>query len=272
MGGVAEPGAVAEQGGPLGGGEAHFRGELAGLFHPIREVAGERVVEEHDGLGGEHAVLGAAKAQHVHTRAPGQVGGAHALRGQGGDGVGEARAIHVQGQPVPARHGAEGADFTGLVERAEFRGLGERERARVRVMHAVAAPGRLLDGGRGEFAVGARQRHDLGAAREKFGRAAFIHLQVRGLMAQDALVAAAESGEREGVGGGAVEDEENLAVCFKYFSHLRARLGGPRVVTVPRGAAGVGGGERGHGLGADPGGVVAGESVIGAGKGGHGRS
>jgi hypothetical protein len=61
--GVAQPGAVAQHRGPLRGGEAHLRGELAGLFHAVVEFAREVAVEEHHGLGGEQAVLGAAESR-----------------------------------------------------------------------------------------------------------------------------------------------------------------------------------------------------------------
>ena len=73
--GVAQPGAVLQHADPLRAEEAHLRGELAGLLAAVVELPGELPVEEDDGLGGVHAVLGAAEAEHVDARAPGEVGG-----------------------------------------------------------------------------------------------------------------------------------------------------------------------------------------------------
>lgn len=58
----------------MGPTKAHFRGELAGLFAAVIEVFGQRVVEEQNRLAHGHAVLGAAKTQHVYPGFPGQIG------------------------------------------------------------------------------------------------------------------------------------------------------------------------------------------------------
>jgi hypothetical protein len=135
----------------------------------------------------------------------------------------------------------------------------------------MAAGDRLLDGRGRELGHGAGERDDLGAAGEKLGRAAFVHLKMCGLVAENPLIAAAQGGECERIGGGAVEDEKHLALSLEHGLHLRAGLGGPGVVAVTGGAAGIGGGEGGEGFRAQAGGVVAGKGVIGA-DGGHGCS
>ena len=59
-------------------------------------------------------------------------------------------------------------------------------------------------------------------------------------MAEDAVVPLAERGERERVGGGAVEDEKHLAIGLERVAKQRFRRRGRRIVAVTRRAAGVG--------------------------------
>ena len=268
VGGVAEPGARFEHGAPLGAGEALFGGELAGLFHTVGEVAGELFIEKDDGLGGQQAVFGAAETEDVDACAPSEIGGGVAGQRGGGAGVGETSAVHVHCEAVGVGEVGEGADFGGGVERAVLGGLGEGERAGFREVDAVAAGEGGGDGGRGELAGGAGEREEFTAAGEELGRAAFVGVDVGDLVAEDTLVALAECGESEGVGGGAVEDKERLAVGLEDLAEEGLGAGGGGVVAVGGDEVGVGGGENGEGLGAEAGGVVAGEGVIVAG--GHG--
>ena len=89
-------------------------------------------------------------------------------------------------------------------------------------------------------------------------------------VAEDAVVTLADRGEREGIGGSAIENEEDVARGFEDVGEKFFRAGGVGVVTIARDAVGVGGGEGGEGLGADAGGVVAREGEIGA-RAGHGN-
>ena len=191
-----------------------------------------------------------------------------AVGGGGGAGVGEAGPVHVHGEAVGVREIGEGTNGRGRIERAVFRGLRERKRAGLGKMHAMAAGERGGDGGGGELAGRAGQREELAAAGEKFWGAAFVGIDVGDLVAEHALVAGAEGGEREGVGGGAVEDKERLAIGGEELPEKLVRAGRGGVFAVAGDARGVGGVEGGEGIGADAGGVVAGKREVVAG--GHG--
>ena len=268
VGGVAEPSAGFEDRAPLGAGETLFGGELAGLFHAVGEISGEGFVKKDDSLGGEQTVFGAAETEDIDAGAPREIGGAMAVGGGGGAGVGEAGPVHVHGEAVGVREIGKGANGRGRIECAVFRRLRERERTGLGKMHAMAAGERGGDGGGGELAGRAGQREELAAAGEKFRGAAFVGVDVGDLVAEHALVAGAEGGEREGVGGGAVEDKERLAIGGEELPEKLVRAGGGGVFAVAGDAGGVGGVEGGEGFGADAGGVVAGKREVVAG--GHG--
>ena len=128
VGGVTQPRTVAEDGIPLGGGETHLGGELAGLFNAVVKLAGEIAVEKHDGFGGEQAVFRAAEAQDVDPRAPGEVGRrVTAALVEGGGRVCETSAVEVHGEIVEVRPVGQSVEFGGGVDGSEFRRLGQRE-------------------------------------------------------------------------------------------------------------------------------------------------
>lgn len=173
------------------------------------------------------------------------------------------------GEAAGVREVGEGAEFGGRVERAVLGGLSDGDGSGFGKVNAVTADESGGDGGGGEFAEGAGEREEFAAAGEKFGGAAFVGVNVGDLVAEDALVAVAEGGEGEGVGGGAVEDEEGFAVGFEDLPEELLRAGGRGIVTVGGDGVGIGGVERGEGFRADAGGVVAGERGIVTG--GHGE-
>ena len=274
VGGVAKPGAGFEEAHPLGAEETHFGSKLAGLFAAVFELAGESGLEKDDGFGGVHAVFGAAETQDVHPCAPGEVGWGDAVAGgESGGGVGEAGAIHVDGQAVGVGSGGEGGDFGTVVEGAPLGGLGEGEDAGFGVVEIGAFADKALDGGGGEFAVGAVAEKKFSAVGEKFGGAAFVGFDVGGFVANDAVVTLAEGGEGEGVGGGAVEDKKDLGGrVIEDVADEVAGAAGPVVGAIRGEVASVGGGEGGPSFGADARGVVAGEAIaVHDGGGGRGR-
>lgn len=123
-----------------------------------------------------------------------------------------------------------------------------------------------LDGGGLDFAVGGGDEEDLGAVGEEFGRAAFVGLHMGDVRAQNAVVGLAERGEGKGVGGGAVEGEEDFAVGLEEVAEEVGGLLGPLVIAVAALVGGVGLFHGLPGLGADAGVVVAGElSAMGGG-------
>ena len=83
-----------------------------------------------------------------------------------------------------------------------------------------------------QFPVFARRRDQLGASGEKFRRATFIGLAVGPLVANYAVIRAAQMREGERVGGSAVENEEDFAVLLENFADPRDNAPGPSVVTV----------------------------------------
>ena len=70
-----------------------------------------------------------------------------------------------------------------------------------------------------ELAIRAARREQLRAAGEELRRAAFIRLDMRMLVADDAVKRPAELREREAVRGRAVEDEEHLAIRLENLAH-----------------------------------------------------
>jgi len=72
---------------------------------------------------------------------------------------------------------------------------------------------------------------------KKIRGAALIGLDVRIVVADDAVVALAEGGEGEGIGAGPVENEEYLAVGLEHHAQQVARPHGPFIVAIRRQAA-----------------------------------
>ena len=82
-------------------------------------------------------------------------------------------------------------------------------------------------------------------------------------MADDAVVALTERGQREGVGGGPIEDKEYFRVgLLKELTDHVACLSGPIVGAVGREAPLIGFAQGGPGFRANPGRVIAGEMVL----------
>src|SRR3546814_17793468 len=79
---------------------------LLELAHPGTAAAAEK----DDRLGHHRAVLGETERQRVDPDAPGDVGGGAAEKG---DGIGEARAVHVQLQSLALGDLADLADLPG---------------------------------------------------------------------------------------------------------------------------------------------------------------
>ena len=137
--------------------------------------------------------------------------------------------------------------------------------ARFGIMNVGALEDATLDGLRIDFSVVTGQHQHLRAVGEEFGRAAFVAFDVRGLVAQDAVVRLAHGGEGEGVGGGAIENEEDLTLRFEDVADEIRGHGGPFVVAIAADVAVVGFGDGGPCFGADAGVVVAGELATAAG-------
>src|SRR4051794_5909063 len=99
-------------------------------------------------------------------------------------------------------------------------------------MNAMPAAEDTCEAGGREFATGAGYRDDLAAAREKFRRAAFVGVDVRHLVANDAVVAPAKLGERQRIGRRAVEYKEDRALRREELVDQPLRARGPLVIAV----------------------------------------
>ena len=127
----------------------------------------------------------------------------------------------------------------------------------------VATPRDEVDDTRGvDPTVVALGKQQLGAVREELGCPALVGLDVRGPVADDAVIGLAQRGQRQGVGGGAIEDEEHLAVGFEQLTDAVARTCGPGVFAVGAGVPRVGLGERLPTGWTEAGVVVAGELAL----------
>ena len=142
-------------------------------------------------------------------------------------------------------------------------------------MHAVFLAENWFEVGGSQFAARTGNRDDFGSAGKKLRRAALVGVNVGKVMAQDRLIAAAKVREGKGVGGGSVEDKKYFALALEHVVEELFGACRPCVAAVGRGAAGIGGGERGPRFGRDARRVVAGEVVVvlwGGGRRRHGRS
>jgi len=245
---------------------------LTGLFYAVREIAGEFFVKKDYGFGRKQTVFSAAETEYVDAGSPREVGRAKAVGGGRGASVGKPGSVHVHGEAVGVRQIGEGANGLGRIDRTVLGGLGQREGAGFGEMNAVAAGEGGSNGGGGELAGRARQREQLAAAGEEFRGAALVGVDVGDLVAENALMAGAESGEGKSVGGSAVEHKECLAIGLEEIAEQLLRAGRGGVFAVAGDARGVGGVEGGEGFGADAGSVVAGKrQVVSGGHGGERR-
>ena len=153
VGGVPEPGAVAQHRHPLGGREPLLGRQLPRLLDPVGEFAGEVPVEEHHRLRRKQAVLGASEAEHVHPGAPREVGGGPAPLPAGRGGIGEAGAIEVHREPVGAREFPQCPQLGGGIQRAQLGGLSEGERPQLRKVDPVAPARQRRERGGGHLGV-----------------------------------------------------------------------------------------------------------------------
>ena len=253
---VLEPGAVLEHADPGSGEETHLGGELAGLFAAEGEFFGEFKIEEDDGVAHVGAVLGAAEAEDINTGLPGDLFGRDI---EMGDGIGEARAIHVEFEPERFAAKADGVEFGRGVNGADFGGLGDGDGAGFGEVEVSAAADHMLNAFGIDLAGGGLEEENFGAVGEEFGCAAFVGFHMGDFGAKDGMVGLAERGEGEGVGGGAVKNEEDFALGLEDFADEVGRAGGVGIVAVGAGVAVIGFLEGGPCFGADAGVVIAGE-------------
>jgi len=168
----------------------------------------------------------------------------------------------MHGESVGVGEIGEVANGRRRIERAVFGGLRNGERAGLGEMDAVTSGDRGSNGGEGELAGGAGEWKELAAAGEKFWCAAFVGVDVGDLVAEYTLMAGAQGGKREGVGGSAVEDKKRLAIGGEKLAEKLLRAGCGGVFAVAGDAGHVGRIKSGKSFRADAGGVVAGKREV----------
>ena len=201
------------------------------------EVARQLGIEEDHGLGRHHAVLGGAEAQHVDARLPRQLGRRAADIGHG---VGEARAVHVQFQPMAMRRGGDRRDLLGRIDGAAFGRLGDADGGGLGEMrHAIDRLGqRLGELHRIDLALGAVDAEQTRAPGVELGRAGFLGGDVGRRMAEDRAPRRGAAGQRQAVGGGAGDDREGREVgLVEQLAQAALDALGPVVGAVGEGAA-----------------------------------
>src|ERR1043166_4668884 len=124
-------------------------------------------------------------------------------------------------------------------------------------MDSRQPPKRRLYLGEIELSVSASSRSKLRAAGEKLRSAAFIGLDMRLLVANDAVIRPAELSQGEGICGRSVEDEKGRAIRLENLAHPFGHAPGPFIIAVGSGPSRVRFGQSGPGLRANCRGVVA---------------
>ena len=238
--------------------EAHLRGQLHLVLAQVHEAVRGVRVEHDDGLGQQRPVLGAAEGEHVHA----DVGGEGAQRqAQGGRGVGDAGAVHVDAHPVLVGVVRDGLDLVRGVDRAELGGLGEVDDQGLGTVLVAPAPRLGGDQLGGELAVvgGHGQQLDAGGL---LGRAALVHVDVRGVRADHRAPAGQHGLEPDDVRPGAVEHRPHGGVLAEVLGHDLLEAGRVHVLAVGDLVAPVGLGDRREHLRVDAGVVVRGEAPL----------
>ena len=131
-----------------------------------------------------HPFLVPPKREHVDAGAPGHVGRRHV---QPRDGVGETRAVHVDGGASPLRDFRQRRDLCRCVGHAEFRDLRDADRDRPAVVDSAFGKFREPFGERLRRKLAARRvkTDDLRPAAEKFRRTRLIDVYVRLAVTED---------------------------------------------------------------------------------------
>ncbi|MNC26131.1 hypothetical protein D3C75_742520 [compost metagenome] len=165
----------------------------------------------------------------------------------------------MQVQPQLLAGGADRFQLVGSIDGAHLGGLGNGHHPWLGVVDVLALQRHFADRLWCQLAVDAGRGQQLGAVGEELRRTALVGFDVGGLGADHAVVALAQRGQGQGVGGGAVEGEEHFAVGFEQLAEVFRGAFGPLVVAVGAVVAMVGLFHRCPGFGADAGIVVAGE-------------
>ncbi len=233
---------------------------MAAALAPVGQFRGAPRLEQHDGLGAQHAVLGGAERQRRDACLPGHFRGRAAQADQR---IGEARAIHVQGQPGIAADGADGLDLVQRVDAAGLGGLGDADAGGRHRMHVAGLAVRFMRQLPGvELGGGAIEQRQARAAAVELGRAAFIVGDVAVRMAQHAAPGRRQRRQRQRIGGGAGGHQQHVDLVLEDLGQAAFDPQGDVVGAVGGGLSLIGVQQRGQYLRAGAGGVVTGEAQL----------
>ena len=216
--------------------ESHLRSKLSRLLASVVEISRQFAIEEQHCLADCHSILGAAKAQHINTAPPGNVGRRTAKTGAR---IRKSRPVHVQRQTMPFAHRRNRPQLFNRIDAPGFCWLRNGDRPRLWIVNVVTLGRQLVNRAGGQFSINARGRQQFRSIREKLWRAAFVGLNMRLVAANYAVVRLAQRCQRQRVSRGPVEDEVNLAIGFKQLAKRIRCLRGPGIVSVCRGVPAV---------------------------------
>src|ERR1051326_7181716 len=100
-------------------------------------------------------------------------------------------------------------------------------------MNVLAFQDHVFNGDRVELAVWTVTNQDFGPVGKELRGAAFIRFDVSDLRTNDGVITLTKRGEREGIGGSAVEDEKDFTFGFKDFANEVGCARGKNVVPIP---------------------------------------
>ena len=126
-------------------------------------------------------------------------------------------------------------------------------------MHIAAPAEGPLDHLGHQPGLGPGDRVQAQAAPKKPRGTAFIGHQVRDLVTDNGLMRLTDRREREAIGGGPIEAEEDLALDLEQLPQQRHRPSGPRIVPISGHMPSIGPSQRPRGTRAQPGIIVAGK-------------
>ncbi len=208
-----EPQPILEIGVELCGDEAGLGKELRGPLADEGKLLRFFRIHEHDRLRAPAAVLGAAEGHDVDAAFPRHLGRCRVERDQP---VGEARAVHMQRQPVSASDFGNRPDPVQLVERADLGRLGDRDGSGLAGMDELRriAPDRGFQGVRFHPSQRPVDRAEP-AVGEIFRRAGLVGDHMRLAVAEGHASRPRDRAHRKRIRGRACADEEDGDLAFE---------------------------------------------------------
>ena len=184
---------------------------------------GKAGVKQDQRFGGQTTVFDESETQSLDACAPGQVSGAVATMD---DGIGEARAVHVEAQTARFGDGTDGSHFGGGITAAIFGGVGDRDCGGLCPVHIIGDGIEPRGQGIGrQFCTRPVGEQQLAATHVKFGRAGFVILDMRVVMTDDAAIGRAHCRQRKGIGRRAGRDPQRDDIGFEQCRKARIECG-----------------------------------------------